>query len=125
MSTDFPQLLKSLRSLIGNGDDCRCPMCGCKNFVVMSDVGRVLLSKDMAGNLFHQAPTALLYCEHCGFVSQHLIGVVSPESLRKANDRLTPSEPTPPPPSLKTLMNRVKDWLRFCIHRTTPEKPGA
>ena len=113
MSTDFPKLLKRLRFLFGDGNGCRCPMCGCKNFVAMPDVGRVLLSKDMAGNLFHQAPTVLLYCEHCGFVSQHLVGVVSPKSLCDANSKLTPSETAPTqPPKLSTLAARLKGWLK-------------
>ncbi len=77
-----------LKSILGA--HVRCPMCGGNHFSILdgylrNDVQRNLHSLTIGGE---NIPSVAIICNRCGFISQHAVGVVSPEALQspKEND---------------------------------------
>lgn len=68
-------LTKKLRA---NGKTESCPMCGSEKFLMVDACLVNVLQPDLKNVKASgpSIPTVAVICEHCGFVSQHAVGVL-------------------------------------------------
>lgn len=70
------------------GANVRCPMCGGNHFSILdgylrNDVQRNLNSFTIGGET---VPSVAIICDKCGFISQHAVGVIRPETLQRQKE---------------------------------------
>lgn len=83
MSCKSVQATEALKAILGNG--VKCPMCGNNKFAVLEGYLRNDVQQDTSGFVIGGAsvPAVAIVCDRCGFISQHAVGVVRPETLAK------------------------------------------
>lgn len=83
MSCKSIQATEALKTILGK--DIKCPMCGNNKFVVLEGYFRNDVQPDTSGFVIGGAsvPAVAIVCDHCGFISQHAVGVVRPETFTK------------------------------------------
>ncbi len=80
-SADATEVLKKLL-----GAEVRCPMCGNGRFTVLEGFIRNDVQQSADGFSIGEGsvPAVAIVCTRCGFISQHAVGVIHPESFEGA-----------------------------------------
>lgn len=84
MPCDSVDATEALKKILGA--KVKCPMCGNGRFNVLEGYIRNDVQQELAGFVLGggSIPAVAIVCTRCGFISQHAVGIVHPESFDKA-----------------------------------------
>lgn len=80
-SAAFQRLKKILEE-----KNVRCPVCGCENFTAVPGYINHPLQENVDRYALKQGPmipTVAVACADCGFLFQHVVGVLNPDAYKK------------------------------------------
>lgn len=72
-----------LKRILESKGIVRCPMCGGNHFQVVDGYFSNFIQNGLNGFALGgpSVPSVMIICAECGFMSQHAIGVLDPESI--------------------------------------------